>query len=369
MDSGKMNIAAWSSACVNFSKKLKYRSFGDISTRAGYFRSVDAYYYLTPEVLQREAARDTVLKSKSVSENLSTTMIIHNADGMEFDVNKNSCYSFMQPVPTRGAMHTHDYIEIFYIISGTFSQVLLGETYTFHPGDVVITDKNCEHADILDAADSSILFLCVNYTYMEKLLKYSKDQSEFQRFLFHAISKKKREQSFLVFKKPENSPAEPLNASNGVSIILEQIVCEEYMDAPGHDAVIEGLMIRLLFSLGQDYTLVRYTDESASLEKLLLFELEKYIRNHPADVTTAVLEDTFHYHRNYYNNLLKKYRDKSLREYIQDIRIKKACELLKSTDLSVKEIAHEAGYENTNFFYQLFERSTGMKPVEYRKMK
>ncbi|MCI8390294.1 MAG: AraC family transcriptional regulator [Roseburia sp.] len=41
-------------------------------------------------------------------------------------------------------------------------------------------------------------------------------------------------------------------------------------------------------------------------------------------------------------------------------------ELLEQTALPVKEIAGRVGYENTTFFYRLFERETGMAPAEWR---
>ena len=97
-----------------------------------------------------------------------------------------------------------------------------------------------------------------------------------------------------------------------------------------------------------------------------MYELERYIRLNAAEVTAAELEEIFHYHRNYYNLLLKKYKGKSFREYVQEIRIQRARELLLGTKLPVKQIAAQVGYENTSFFYQLFERVAGSPPGALR---
>ena len=72
------------------------------------------------------------------------------------------------------------------------------------------------------------------------------------------------------------------------------------------------------------------------------------------------------YNSAYYSKLLKKYRGKGLKEYVQDVRLKKACELLTSTDLPVRTISEEVGYLNTNFFYHLFEDYAGCSPRDYR---
>ena len=56
--------------------------------------------------------------------------------------------------------------------------------------------------------------------------------------------------------------------------------------------------------------------------------------------------------------------------YVSDLRVKKASELLLSTDRSVGEIAEQCGFGlNTRYFSQVFKKSTGFSPREYRKQK
>ena len=54
-------------------------------------------------------------------------------------------------------------------------------------------------------------------------------------------------------------------------------------------------------------------------------------------------------------------------EYINGIRIRKACLLLKRSDLSVLEVAFSVGYNNVSFFNRYFRRILGTSPGEYRK--
>ena len=44
-----------------------------------------------------------------------------------------------------------------------------------------------------------------------------------------------------------------------------------------------------------------------------------------------------------------------------------ACNLISSTDMSIKEIAHAAGYSSTEYFYSVFKKTIGVTPKIYRK--
>lgn len=42
--------------------------------------------------------------------------------------------------------------------------------------------------------------------------------------------------------------------------------------------------------------------------------------------------------------------------------------MLQDTDLSVSDIAHEVGYENTEHFIRIFKKNLHMTPTEYRRI-
>jgi len=58
----------------------------------------------------------------------------------------------------------------------------------------------------------------------------------------------------------------------------------------------------------------------------------------------------------------------TLIEYLQNLRVEAAKQLLESGRLPVDEISVEAGYEDPAFFRRLFKRSTGLTPSQYRRM-
>lgn len=54
-------------------------------------------------------------------------------------------------------------------------------------------------------------------------------------------------------------------------------------------------------------------------------------------------------------------------DYINAMRIRRACELLDSGKLSVTEVAYAVGYNSTRSFNRCFSKVKGCTPREYRK--
>ena len=52
---------------------------------------------------------------------------------------------------------------------------------------------------------------------------------------------------------------------------------------------------------------------------------------------------------------------------IQGVRIEKACELLRETDISVATVAKRVGFNSANYFYRVFKQWVGMTPTQYRE--
>ena len=71
--------------------------------------------------------------------------------------------------------------------------------------------------------------------------------------------------------------------------------------------------------------------------------------------------------QSYFSYLFKSITSKTFIEYLNQLRILKAMELLKTTDKRVLDICYEVGYNNVNNFNRLFRQQTGTSPLVYRK--
>ena len=68
----------------------------------------------------------------------------------------------------------------------------------------------------------------------------------------------------------------------------------------------------------------------------------------------------------YFSKLFKEATGDTFIEYLTNIRIDKAKELLDNTDLSMKEICSQVGYQNPNYFSRIFKKNVGVTPTEYK---
>lgn len=57
-----------------------------------------------------------------------------------------------------------------------------------------------------------------------------------------------------------------------------------------------------------------------------------------------------------------------LKTYLQRLFVERACRLLCHSELTIKEVALQAGYEDPYYFYRLFKRQIGQTPIAYRRL-
>ena len=91
--------------------------------------------------------------------------------------------------------------------------------------------------------------------------------------------------------------------------------------------------------------------------------------NHTKNISSRDVCEYFHCSRSYMSREFNRYIGKTMREYLTELRIKDALVLLKSSSLSVSEIAFSVGFNDSNYFSSIFKAHIGISPQEYRKNK
>ncbi|MBR4169271.1 MAG: response regulator [Lachnospiraceae bacterium] len=69
----------------------------------------------------------------------------------------------------------------------------------------------------------------------------------------------------------------------------------------------------------------------------------------------------------YFSKLFKEETGENFIEYVTNIRIEKAKQLLTSSRLSMKEICAQIGYADPNYFSRIFKKTVGVTPTEYKE--
>jgi AraC-like DNA-binding protein len=54
-------------------------------------------------------------------------------------------------------------------------------------------------------------------------------------------------------------------------------------------------------------------------------------------------------------------------EWLRQVRVKKAMELIKASDFSITEVAYEVGFGDLRTFERAFKKHTLMTPIEFKK--
>lgn len=65
--------------------------------------------------------------------------------------------------------------------------------------------------------------------------------------------------------------------------------------------------------------------------------------------------------------IFKRYINKTPTEYLTELRLRKAIELLKNTDMTILEISYAVGFSSASYFAEMFRKFYGCSPKAYRK--
>lgn len=113
--------------------------------------------------------------------------------------------------------------------------------------------------------------------------------------------------------------------------------------------------------------LTLFEDELANLtiksNELLDFINQSYTSS---ELSIAMMAERFHVSIAYMSYLCKKYFNENFSEYLWNLRMAKAKELLRSTSKPIEEICLDVGYENVSSFRRKFKKELGMTPSQYR---
>lgn len=98
-------------------------------------------------------------------------------------------------------------------------------------------------------------------------------------------------------------------------------------------------------------------------EKMVLIVHQQYDQ----DLSLDSIAEQLHYNANYLSNVFKKELSINFADYLQNYRLQIAKKWLRETDMTIKEIAANLQYTNSQNFIRFFKKKEQMTPGEYRK--
>lgn len=270
-----------------------------------------------------------------------------------FNFSKEMPFSFYETDSRQEMIHSHDCLELNYIIDGTGYYLIEDKSYPIEKGDIFLIN-NLEH------------HMAVHENNL-KMLVFVFDQS----FVWESAD----EYDYLKpFFERGNSFSNKINRGSDTY--------EEIRDAILHikeeseqQKVGWVLMTKawLMVSLAMFYRY--YSGQNAldahtqrnSYERIR--KVVEYIHNNfSEELSLEELSSIALMNKSYLSGLFTKVMHMRVFDYIELVRINHSKVLLKTSDLSILEIALESGFKSSSYFSRIFRKLMGMTPNEYRKI-
>jgi two-component system response regulator YesN len=103
-------------------------------------------------------------------------------------------------------------------------------------------------------------------------------------------------------------------------------------------------------------------------DNLYLGKMLDYIQQHSTeDLNLQELAEEFNFSYSYLSACFNQHVSEGFSEYLNNIRIQKACELLVKSRMSISQISSAVGYADQSYFSRVFKRITGKNPSTYRR--
>ncbi|MBO5278720.1 MAG: AraC family transcriptional regulator [Lachnospiraceae bacterium] len=117
--------------------------------------------------------------------------------------------------------------------------------------------------------------------------------------------------------------------------------------------------------------LCRILDERKKTYKNhIVNNVQKYISEHIEEkLNLNDIASVFNISPSYLSQLFKKYNDTGFSEYISQMKIERAKELMSEGNLKIYEIADKLGFESAFYFSKVFKKVTGLTPRDYQQLK
>ncbi|MCM3595598.1 response regulator [Metabacillus idriensis] len=107
---------------------------------------------------------------------------------------------------------------------------------------------------------------------------------------------------------------------------------------------------------------VKYQKEKNNMQ-----QIEEYLQQHyQEDINLQDIADRFFLSREYISRKFKQDYHATLTDYLTNIRMEKAKNLLENPYLKIYEVAYGVGYQNEKYFSKVFKKHIGLTPNEYR---
>ncbi|MDR6551886.1 response regulator [Paenibacillus qinlingensis] len=134
-----------------------------------------------------------------------------------------------------------------------------------------------------------------------------------------------------------------------------------WAEAASHQQALDLLLARI--RLYSDHRMKPTISEHPEITKII----EYVNNNYDKELTLKGMAKYVNMGEQYLSGLFKKKTGEQFIQYVQRIRIERACFYLATTEMRVADICEQTGFVHLNYFLKQFKKRTGVTPSEFRE--
>lgn len=251
----------------------------------------------------------------------------------------------------------HDFFEMIYVLENEMHLEVEEDKMSLEVGDIVLIPPDTIHRPIVMENTIAIQVIIRKSTFQKVFYKLLNGNNVISEFFLNALYIKDVK-NILIFNCQQDKDV--LNC-------LLQLFQEDYNQLPGNRIVVNNLFeILLCLLLRFNLIHMKVSQKRQPYDKRAI-QILQYIQEYSEYVTIKEVAKTFNLSESYLSKYIIRKIGKSFSELRQEIRMEKACEMLRGSNLQVADIALFVGYENVEHFIRLFKKKYEQTPNQYRK--
>lgn len=248
-------------------------------------------------------------------------------------------------------MHFHNLLEIGYCHYGDGDLVIEDDTYRFDAGMISCIPANYLHVTRSDANVRA--FWEYIYISPEDIVRQWGKSTQETRQIMDAVGRK----SFFV--KVEECPA--------IAALIRAIFVEMQHRSAHYRECVRGMAYALLFEIARFNDMGEGQSAGKSVSLQLGSAIEYVDKNYPNNFKIADLANECHMSETHFRRIFQEKMNMTPVEYVNFVRVRKACELIDKTDISMEDVAEKVGFITPSTFNRNFRRIIGTSPYQWKK--
>lgn len=252
--------------------------------------------------------------------------------------------------------HQHCFFELVYVLKGRTLHTFENKRIIIHEGDYFLIDINRTHSYAAVSGDED--FSIINCMFLPQFL---------DRVLVHTHQFHDLINNYLIHFNYDSFSSEPTqniyhDTDKTVMFLMQQMLSEYDEHNKEYVEVIRSYLSAAIIHL------VRNESKNRDDGRDITQYIKEYVaNNYSQPITLSDICRNINFSLSNISIIFTKNAGMTFREYLQNVRMKKASEMLEKTDKTIAEIAYLVGYSDPAFFYRLFKKTMNITPQEYRK--